>query len=193
MVGRRRRIRLARGCDWRVAVTRRWGAALRLRHRLESGRFYPQFDAVVLLSAPVDVLLRRIETRTTNLHGKAPEERALILRHAAEVEPLLRDSCTHEIDAASPDRRCRCTTRRNRVGPAGLRVVNDRRVLAPSVSSISATADGSRWMRRPPTVGRDGRASGADFSQTEMCFGLSASSDFRRPRILEDLRAGARR
>jgi broad-specificity NMP kinase len=66
------------------------------------GRFYPRFDAVVLLSAPVDVLLRRIETRTTNGYGKAAEERALILRHVAEVEPLLRATCTHEIDAAQP-------------------------------------------------------------------------------------------
>ena len=66
------------------------------------GRFYPRFDAVVLLSAPVDVLLRRIETRTANGYGKAAEERALILRHAAEVEPLLRATCTHEIDAAQP-------------------------------------------------------------------------------------------
>jgi hypothetical protein len=57
---------------------------------------------VVLLSAPVDVLLRRIETRTTNGYGKAAEERALILRHVAEVEPLLRATCTHEIDAAQP-------------------------------------------------------------------------------------------
>jgi adenylate kinase family enzyme len=66
------------------------------------GRFYPRFDAVVLLSAPVDVLLRRIETRTTNRYGKAAEERALILRHVAEVEPLLRATCTHEVDAAQP-------------------------------------------------------------------------------------------
>ena len=66
------------------------------------GRFYPRFDAVVLLSAPVDVLLRRIETRTTNDYGKAAEDRALILRHVAEVEPLLRATCTHEIDAAQP-------------------------------------------------------------------------------------------
>jgi len=66
------------------------------------GRFYPRFDAVVLLSAPVDVLLRRIETRTANGYGKAAEERALILRHVAEVEPLLRATCTHEIDAAQP-------------------------------------------------------------------------------------------
>ena len=30
------------------------------------GRFYPRFDSVVLLSAPADVLLSRIESRTTN-------------------------------------------------------------------------------------------------------------------------------
>jgi hypothetical protein len=66
------------------------------------GRFYPRFDAVVLLSAPADVLLRRIETRTTNDYGKSGEDRELILRHLAEVEPLLRATCTHEVDAAQP-------------------------------------------------------------------------------------------
>src|SRR3954447_4157409 len=64
------------------------------------GRFYPQFDAVVLLSAPADVLVARIAARTTNPYGKSPEERGLILRHLAEVEPLLRATCTHELDAA---------------------------------------------------------------------------------------------
>jgi dephospho-CoA kinase len=63
------------------------------------GRFYPQFDAIVLLSAPVDVLLERIESRTTNDYGKTADERNLILGHLAEVEPLLRATCTHEIDA----------------------------------------------------------------------------------------------
>ena len=66
------------------------------------GRFYPRFDALVLLSAPVDVVLRRIASRTANDYGKTPEQRALILRHVAEVEPLLRARCTHEIDAAQP-------------------------------------------------------------------------------------------
>jgi len=66
------------------------------------GRFYPQFDAVVLLSAPPEVLLRRLETRTTNDYGKNSEERDLILHHLAEVEPLLRATCTHEIDASQP-------------------------------------------------------------------------------------------
>jgi len=66
------------------------------------GRFYPRFDAIVLLSAPADVLLARIEGRTTNDYGKSAEERDLILTHVSEVEPLLRASCTHEIDASKP-------------------------------------------------------------------------------------------
>jgi len=66
------------------------------------GRFYRDFDAIVLLSAPADVLLGRIEGRTTNDYGKTAEERDLILRHLTEVEPLLRATCTHEVDAAQP-------------------------------------------------------------------------------------------
>jgi dephospho-CoA kinase len=66
------------------------------------GRFYPQFDAVVLLCAPAEVLLRRIEGRTTNDYGKSREERDLILQQLASVEPLLRATCTHEIDASQP-------------------------------------------------------------------------------------------
>jgi len=66
------------------------------------GRFYPRFDAVVLLSAPAEVLLRRLERRTSNDYGKSAEERELVLRHLAEVEPLLRATCTHELDATQP-------------------------------------------------------------------------------------------
>ena len=66
------------------------------------GRFYDGFDAVVLLSAPADVLLRRIETRTTNPFGKTPAQREAVLRDLAEIEPRLRRTCTHEIDAAQP-------------------------------------------------------------------------------------------
>ena len=66
------------------------------------GRFYPKFDAVVLLSASASVLLDRIATRTTNEYGKSDEERAAILRDLAKAEPRLRATCTHEIDAAQP-------------------------------------------------------------------------------------------
>lgn len=66
------------------------------------GRFYDRFDAVVLLSAPAEVLLERIDRRADNPYGKAPPERVLVLQHLAEVEPLLRATCTHEVDAAQP-------------------------------------------------------------------------------------------
>lgn len=66
------------------------------------GRFYPSFDAVVLLSAQAQVLLDRLETRITNEYGKTAEQRALILDQLRDVEPLLRASCTHEVDASRP-------------------------------------------------------------------------------------------
>jgi adenylate kinase family enzyme len=66
------------------------------------GRFYNRFDAVVLLSAPADVLLDRISVRTTNDYGKSVEERELIVTHLHEIGPLLRATCTHEIDATLP-------------------------------------------------------------------------------------------
>ena len=62
-------------------------------------KFYDRFNAVVLLSAPVDVILDRIARRTTNNYGKTPVGRAMILDDLARVEPLLRANCTHELDA----------------------------------------------------------------------------------------------
>ena len=66
------------------------------------GKFYDRFDAVVLLSAPAEVILGRIERRTTNDYGKTPAERALVLHHLESVEPRLRATCTHEVDASRP-------------------------------------------------------------------------------------------
>jgi dephospho-CoA kinase len=65
-------------------------------------RFYDRFDAVVLLTAPTDVVLDRVRRRTNNPFGKAAEERARILADIAEIEPLLRRSATHEIDTSRP-------------------------------------------------------------------------------------------
>jgi hypothetical protein len=64
--------------------------------------FYDHFDAVVLLSAPADVILDRVARRTTNDYGKTPVEQAMILDDLANVEPLLRAGCTHELDASRP-------------------------------------------------------------------------------------------
>ena len=65
-------------------------------------KFYHRFDAVVLLRAAADVILDRVARRTTNRYGKSPAERAMILDDLARVEPVLRASCTHELDASRP-------------------------------------------------------------------------------------------
>ncbi len=66
------------------------------------GRFYERFDAIVLLSAPTDVVLDRLKSRTNNPFGKTAEQRLKILADVAEVQPLLRNAATHEIDTTAP-------------------------------------------------------------------------------------------
>ena len=66
------------------------------------GKFYDRFDAVVLLSAPLDVILERVANRTSNDLWEGPGELDLIRFHLESVEPLLRATCTHELDASRP-------------------------------------------------------------------------------------------
>jgi broad-specificity NMP kinase len=66
------------------------------------GRFYPRFDAIVLLSVPEPVLLERVASRRTNDFGKTDAERARILDDLRAVEPLLRRGATAEIDTRRP-------------------------------------------------------------------------------------------
>jgi dephospho-CoA kinase len=66
------------------------------------GKFYARFDAVVLLSAPADVILERVATRETNSFGKSAAERDRILHDLATVEPLLHAGATAEIDTRAP-------------------------------------------------------------------------------------------
>jgi shikimate kinase len=64
------------------------------------GQFLPQFDHVVLLSAPADVIVERLRTRTNNPYGKHPDEVARVLDLMETVEPLLRRAAGHEIDTS---------------------------------------------------------------------------------------------
>jgi broad-specificity NMP kinase len=59
--------------------------------------FHPQFDLIVLLTAPLDVLLERLATRTNNPFGKSPEELRRVLADVQTVEPLLRRSADLEV------------------------------------------------------------------------------------------------
>ena len=66
------------------------------------GAFYQRFAHIVLLSAPLDVLLARVATRTTNNYGKTPSQRQEIRGYVRDVEPLLRRGATIELDGRLP-------------------------------------------------------------------------------------------
>jgi shikimate kinase len=62
---------------------------------------YHRFDAVVLLSAPIDVLLERVTDRA-NPFGSTSEDRAKIASDLATYEPPLRAGADHEIVTTAP-------------------------------------------------------------------------------------------
>jgi shikimate kinase len=66
------------------------------------GRFYPQFDRIVLLTAPTSLILERLASRTNNPYGKDPAELAQVLEYIETVEPLLRRSATLTLDTSAP-------------------------------------------------------------------------------------------
>ena len=65
-------------------------------------QFHRLFDHIILLSAPADVLLERLATRTSNSFGKTPEELRRILDDLQIVEPLLRRVSDHEVRTTAP-------------------------------------------------------------------------------------------
>ncbi len=64
-------------------------------------KFLPQFDHVVLLSVPADVIVERLGTRTNNPYGKHPDEIARVLGLVERLEPLSRRAAGHEIDTSA--------------------------------------------------------------------------------------------
>lgn len=62
------------------------------------GALYARFDAVVLLSAPLEVILARVAERA-NPFGSSSSDRAKIASDLTEFEPRLRAGADHEIRA----------------------------------------------------------------------------------------------
>jgi hypothetical protein len=80
-----------------------------------SGRFYHRFDAIVPLTAPANILLSRVETRTTNPYGKTAAQQEFVLCtadssprdrvHVGLTEALRRIACgggAHDILVTRP-------------------------------------------------------------------------------------------
>ncbi|HEU5228926.1 MAG TPA: AAA family ATPase [Ktedonobacteraceae bacterium] len=65
-------------------------------------KFFPQFDLIVLLSAPASVIVERLRTRTDNQYGKRPDEVARVLSLVESIEPRLRRVAGYEIDTSIP-------------------------------------------------------------------------------------------
>jgi dephospho-CoA kinase len=65
-------------------------------------QFHPQFDHIILLSAPLQTLLERLAARTSNSYGKAPGELSRVLHDIKTVEPLLRQVADHEVQTTMP-------------------------------------------------------------------------------------------
>jgi broad-specificity NMP kinase len=62
------------------------------------GKFYKHFDYIVLLKAELNVMLDRINKRTSNNYGKSPEERTEVIDSYENVLPLLEKSSNIIID-----------------------------------------------------------------------------------------------
>lgn len=90
------------------------------------GRFYDRFAAVILLSAPVDVLLRRLSVRTNNPYGKSERDQAEVRRYVRDIEPLLRRGATLELDARRPASELADEIEKLVVPPGSIGAVSDR-------------------------------------------------------------------
>ena len=78
-------------------VGRRRRGAVHQRYIEEPGPVDPEFDHIVLLSAPADVIVQRLTARTNNPYGKTSTEFTETLLFLQTVEPALRSRATLEI------------------------------------------------------------------------------------------------
>lgn len=69
---------------------------------VNQARLYHRFAAVVLLTAPAELLLARIAQRTDNPFGKDALGRATVLHHVATLEPRLRAVASAVVDTRAP-------------------------------------------------------------------------------------------
>ena len=64
--------------------------------------FYPRFDHIILLSAPIKTMLQRLEARTGNPYGQVPGDLDRVVSDTQNIEPLLRRAADHEIATTMP-------------------------------------------------------------------------------------------
>jgi shikimate kinase len=65
-------------------------------------RFFPLIELIVLLSAPMEVIMKRLEARSPDGYANTYQERQKVGELISTIEPLLRDCADHEIDTTRP-------------------------------------------------------------------------------------------
>ncbi|MFC7677362.1 AAA family ATPase [Paenibacillus sp. GCM10028914] len=65
------------------------------------GKFYEHFDYVVLLKVELNVMLERINNRTSNNYGKSPEEVEKVIASYGSVLPILEGGADIVIDTSN--------------------------------------------------------------------------------------------
>ena len=65
-------------------------------------RFHPQFDHIILLSAPTQIMMQRLVDRTGNSFGKRHGDLGRVLSDTENIEPLLRRAADREIITTVP-------------------------------------------------------------------------------------------
>jgi hypothetical protein len=65
-------------------------------------RFFPLIELIVLLSAPMEVIMKRLEARSLDGYANTYQERQKVSGLISTIEPLLRDCADHEIDTTRP-------------------------------------------------------------------------------------------
>jgi shikimate kinase len=65
-------------------------------------RLFPLIDKIILLSAPVATIIKRLEARSSKGYGNTEGDRQKVRELIALIEPLLRKSADHEIDTTRP-------------------------------------------------------------------------------------------
>jgi shikimate kinase len=98
------------GKDWRwredrvgALLSERGDRALFISGCAENmGRFLPLLDSVVLLSAPLATIMRRLSARPVGSYGHLASERRKVADLIPTIEPLLRKSASHEVDTRLP-------------------------------------------------------------------------------------------
>ncbi len=63
---------------------------------------YDSLEKVVLLTAPINLMLDRVQGRSGNPYGQTPAARTRIIEDVRDVEPLLRSIASHVLDTDRP-------------------------------------------------------------------------------------------